>query len=311
MSSDRTETEPGILLGKPRLPRTAVIGAGGYIGRRLLAAYRAADPDALGVDVGGPWEHRLDLAAPDIRPLKLRGSGYEYAVIAAAMTGLARCEQDKEFARARNVTGTVELARQLAGEDMIPVYFSTDNVFDGREGGYVDEAPTNPVNEYGAQKAEVERRLPEVTHGRYLILRLGKVFGLVRGDRTLLDEMAGRLTKGQEVAAARDQILSPVLIDDVVRAVLGLQQVAATGLFNVCAPEVWSRYDLALALARALGAPPALVKGISLDDLKEPFRRTKRGDLRCLRLRATLNLEFRTMAACLAAVASHYREGSL
>jgi dTDP-4-dehydrorhamnose reductase len=294
-----------------RLPRTVVIGAGGYLGRHLLAAYQAEDPAALGVDVVGPWPHLLDLAAPDIRPLQLRAGGYQYAIIAAAITGLARCEQDKEYTQARNVTGTLSLAGQLVEEGVTPVFFSTDNVFDGRDGRYVDEAPTNPVNEYGAQKAEVERRLPEVTRGRYLICRLGKVFGLVRGDRTLLDEMAGRLTKKQEVAAARDQIFCPVLVDDVIRAVLGLQRVGATGVFNVCAPEVWSRFDLAQTLARALGADLSLVKGISLDDLKESFGRLKRGDLVCRRLRATIHLEFQTMAACIASVAKQYREGGL
>ena len=76
--------------------------------------------------------------------------------------------------------GTLELARQLAGEGVVPVFFSTDQVFDGRDGRYVDEAPANPLNEYGAQKAEVERRLPEVCGGRCLVVRLGKVFGLAR-----------------------------------------------------------------------------------------------------------------------------------
>src|SRR5262249_54891367 len=152
-----------------------------------------------------------------------RESGHHYAVITAAVTGLARCEQDREYTRARNVTGTLDLARQLAEEGVTPVFFSTDNVFDGRGGPYPDEAPTSPPNEYGAQKAEVERRLPEVCRGRCLILRLGKVFGLVRGDRTLLDEMADRLTKGQEVAAARDMVFCPVLVGDVVRAVLALE----------------------------------------------------------------------------------------
>jgi dTDP-4-dehydrorhamnose reductase len=142
-----------------------------------------------------------------------------------------------------------------------------------------------------------------------LILRLGKVYGRTRGDRTLLDEMAGRLTGGQEVAAARDQIFCPVFVGDVVRAVLGLQAVGATGLFNVCGPEVWSRFDLARTLARALGADPALVRGISLDDLKEPFRRPKRSDMMCRRLRATLDLDFQPLAACVGSLAEQYQGG--
>jgi dTDP-4-dehydrorhamnose reductase len=251
----------------------------------------------------------VDLAAPDVRPLKLRESGHHYAILTAAVTGLARCEQDREYTRARNVTGTLELARQLAEEGVTPVFFSTDNVFDGRGGPYPDEAPTNPPNEYGAQKAEVERRLPEVCQGRCLILRLGKVFGLVRGDRTLLDEMADRLTKGQEVAAARDMVFCPVLVGDVVRAVLALGGVGATGLFNVCGPEAWSRFDLARAVAEALGADPALVRGMSLDDLKEPFGRPRRVHLLCRRLRATVDLEFQPLATSIAAVTRQYQGG--
>jgi dTDP-4-dehydrorhamnose reductase len=301
---------PGPAAAEWTLPRTMVIGGRGYLGRHLLRAYQAADPDVLWTDVAArEGAYPLDLAAPNVRPLRLRESGYEYAVIAAAVTGLARCEQERAYTRARNVDGTLELARQLAGEGVVPVFFSTDLVFDGRDGCYTDDAPTHPLNEYGAQKTEVERRLPEVCSGRCLIVRLGKVFGLARGDGTLLDEMAGRLTKGQEVAAACDQVFCPVLVGDVVRAVLVLQAAGVTGVVNVGGPEVWSRFDLARAMARALGAAPALVRGISLDDLEEPFRRPKRTDLQCRRLNETVTMEFRSMAACIVSLAQQYKGG--
>jgi dTDP-4-dehydrorhamnose reductase len=292
------------------LPRTMVIGGRGYLGRHLLRAYQGADPDVPCTDVAARERaHPLDLAAPDVRPLRLGESGYEYAVIAAAVTGLARCEQERAYTRARNVDGTLELARQLAGEGVIPIFFSTDQVFDGRDGHYPDEAPANPLNEYGAQKAEVETRLPEICGGRCLVVRLGKVFGLARGDGTLLDEMACRLTNGQDVAAARDQVFCPVLVGDMVRAVLALQVAGVTGVVNVCGSEAWSRFDLARAVSRALGAPPSLVRGISLDDLKESFRRPKRTDLLCRRLNETVNFVFRPMAPCVTSVAEQYREG--
>lgn len=291
------------------MTKTAVIGGRGYLGRHLLRAYRVRYRDTLetssAADATG---HKLDLAAPDIRPLRLRESGYEYAAITAAVTGLARCEREKDFTRQRNVEGTLELARQLREEGIVPIFFSTDLVFDGREGRYADEAPTHPLNEYGVQKAEVERRLPEVCQGRCLVVRLGKVFGLEKGDRTLLDEMAERLTSGQEVAAARDQVFSPALIDDVVRSVQALQTAGVTGVVNVGGPEAWSRYDLARAIAQAVGVSPERVRGISLDDLKEPFARPKRVELLSRRLKAATNLEFQPMAVSIAAIAEQYRE---
>jgi dTDP-4-dehydrorhamnose reductase len=304
------QSEDAVFQETRRLPKTVVIGAGGYLGRHLLAAHQSANPETLGVDVAGPWPHHLDLAAPDIRPWKLRESGYEYALLAAAVTGLAKCELDRAFARARNVAGTLELGRQLAAEGITPIFFSSDNVFDGRDGGYDDESPTHPLNEYGVHKAEVERRLPEICGGQCLILRLGKVFGLTRGDRTLLDEMADRLIRGEEVAAARDQIFCPLLISDLVRAVLGLQQMNARGLFNVCG-EVSSRLDLARTLARALGIDRARVRAISLDDLKEPFRRPKRTDMVCRKLQATIKLEFQPLGTCVALLAREHQEARI
>jgi dTDP-4-dehydrorhamnose reductase len=303
-------TPPGPAAARGSLPRTAVIGARGYLGRHLLPAYQAADPDVCWTDLAaGETAHAVDLAAPDVRPLRLREFGYEYAVIAAAVTGLARCEEERAFTRARNVDGTLELARQLAAEGVVPVFFSTDQVFDGRNGRYDDAAAANPLNEYGAQKAEVERRLPEVCGGRSLVVRLGKVFGLAKGDRTLIDEMADRLSSGQEVRAARDQVFCPALIGDVVRAVLALQSAGVTGMVNVCGPEACSRFDLARAVAGALGADPSLVRGISVDDLGECFRRPRRTDLLCRRLHETVDVEFRPLAACITSVAQQYREG--
>jgi dTDP-4-dehydrorhamnose reductase len=106
-------------------------------------------------------------------------------------------------------------------------------------------------------------------------------------------------------------VFCPVLVGDVVRAVLALQAVGATGLFNVCGPEAWSRFDLARAVAEALGADPALVRGMSLDDLKEPFGRSRRVHLVCRRLRAAVDLEFQPLATSIAAVARQYQRGGV
>ncbi len=59
-------------------------------------------------------------------------------------------------------------------------------------------------------------------------------------------------------------------------------------------------------MARALGLDPALVRGVSLDDLREPFGRPKHTDMVCGKLRATIDLEFQPMAACIAALAKQY-----
>jgi hypothetical protein len=61
-------------------------------------------------------------------------------------------------------------------------------------------------------------------------------------------------------------------------------------------------------VGQAVAADESLVKGISLDDLKEPFGRPKRADLVCRRLRETVDVVFQPMAKCVAEIAEQYRE---
>jgi dTDP-4-dehydrorhamnose reductase len=316
-SSSRTSSPHETVAGSflPPTPKTAIIGAGGFLGRELLMAYRARHPDALGTwrepTVGEP---RLDLAAADVAPLRLAETGHQAAIIAAGMTNVAACQRDAQFAFSRNVTGTLRLASQLAALGLQTIFLSSDYVFDGARGGYDDDATQRPLNVYGACKAQVERKLPEVCGGNFLVVRLSKVFGLAPGDGTLLDEMAARLSQDRPVRAATDQVFCPTYVGDVVRAVLSLQAAGARGIVNVCAAEVWRRSDLAIALAGALGAAPALVEEITLRDLGEGFVRPRRTDMQCTKLTAACSphapIGFRPIRACLEEMAAHYTRRS-
>ncbi len=61
------------------LPKTAVGGAGGFLGRRLMAAHRAVHPDCVGTfhTQGQPV---VDLFKPDIAPLNLQGTGHQEVI---------------------------------------------------------------------------------------------------------------------------------------------------------------------------------------------------------------------------------------
>lgn len=291
----------------PVPPKTVVIGAAGLVGRRVLEAYQRSYPDLVGTD----WQEReglgrLDLAAPDPSPLRLAESGHTWALIAAGMRDYAECEQRRADTRARNVVGTLELARRLVEMGLRVACISSDAVFDGKAGGYADDAPLNPVNEYGRQKADLERELPRVTSGRGLILRVGRVVGARKGDGTLPDEIAARLVSGRFVDAAHDQVFTPVVLDDLPRVLATLQAQNASGLFNVAGPEAWSRLDIAVRLAQGLGVDQALVRRISLDDLGDGVTRPKNLSLRCGRLRA-LGIEMTPLSRCLERVVENHR----
>jgi dTDP-4-dehydrorhamnose reductase len=238
--------------------------------------------------------------------LRLRENGYEDALIFSASTKVAACEEDALGTRKVNVTGTLALIRQLADEGIKPIFSSSDYVFDGKTGNYDDYASRNPGTEYGRHKAEVEEKIEELTNGNYLVIRLGKIFTLDKGDGTLLDEMAGVLASGGSVRAAHDQIFNPTLVSDIIKAVSALQIVGAKGIVNVCSPEAWARYDIALEMARALGIDRSRVVRISLDEMRPGPRRPKNTSMLTGRLSRETDCVFVSIAECIKRVAANW-----
>jgi dTDP-4-dehydrorhamnose reductase len=294
------------MLNDLALPKTAIIGGGGFLGSRLLAAHRRLYPDCIGTyhSQGHP---KLDIFAPDLAPLNLVGTGHKEVIVAAAVVDVKRCEWNKEETRPGNVTGTLELLRQISSAGLKPVFISTDWVFRGDTGNYDDEAKPDPICGYGAQKAQVEAALPGVCGPRYLIVRLSKLFSLNKGDKSAPDQFAALLAQGKKVRAARDQVFGPLLVGDAVKAILGLQRAGATGTVNICSSEVWSRLDMAYALADALGADRRLIEPISLDDLGDGIRRPKNTFMICKRLNAVAPVDFTPMSQCIQRIAQNYK----
>lgn len=254
-----------------KIPKTAIIGASGFLGKAFLDSRRQVYPDCIGTVKGASDPSRnlfsLNLLKPDMKSLGLSKSGHKEALILAAVTKIDKCEKEKKVTRMVNVDGTLEIIRQLTSEGIKPIFFSSDYIFDGKDGSYTDKSPANPITEYGRQKAEVEAKINAITHGNFLVVRLSKIFSVAKGDGTLLDEMANALASGGTVYTAFDQIFCPILISDVIKSVDWLQAKGSTGIVNVCSSENWSRYDLAVDLARSMGVSTDKVIKISLDDI--------------------------------------------
>ena len=87
----------------------------------------------------------------------------------AACTDVAACETNHELAYTVNTIGCRNIADACIKHDTYVIYSSTDYVFDGDKGLYIEEDPPNPINYYGLTKllGEFEiRRVP-----RHLIIR--------------------------------------------------------------------------------------------------------------------------------------------
>lgn len=249
--------------------KTLVIGAKGYLGKHFFAFYS----DCLGTHhLPALGLETLDLFHPQIDWLK---EDCPFAIIAGGICNPKRCDEKSYLC---NVEGSLALGKLLVKRGTVPIFFSSDYVFDGTQPFYTEASLRSPLNLYGKQKAELEVRLLQELGGNCLIIRLSKVYGTTKGDGTLFDEMAATLAKKKPLHAASDQIFAPISVGEVVQGVAALQKKNARGLFQFAGPLCASRYEMASFLAKLL-ASEELVEKISLDDLNDGIKRPKRTHL--------------------------------
>ena len=243
--------------------RVAVTGAGGRLGRALIAALE----ESQFTGPGGPiaWSRpAFDLDAPDEAISLLRRDSPDVVVHSAAWTDVDACAREPELAQRRNGAATGVLARLCEAASVDLVLISTNEVFDGRRSdrrGYRPDDPTGPINAYGASKLAGETLAAEAFGRRHGgpslgIVRTAWLFGPPGGDFPAKIVAAGR----KSAAAGRplsvvgdDEVGSPTFAPDVAEAIVELLAAGvAAGVHHIvnsgrASRAAWAREVLRLA----------------------------------------------------------------
>ena len=214
----------------------------------------------------------------------LRGQEFEAMLCVAGMTNVEGCEDEQAAAMQVNATAPASFAA-VARQRGIPfVYFSTEYVFDGEAGPYLEDDEAHPISVYGRSKWEGELGV-RAAHPDALILRTTVVYGQDAGEKNFLYSLMRNLRAGKEMRVPEDQISTPTYNMDLAKATEMLLAKEETGVFHVCGPELLSRLEFAQAIARELGLDEALVRGVATADLKQKAPRPLRAGLRTHKLR--------------------------
>ena len=247
--------------------RLLVLGAAGIVGRAVMAeAARRGWPAA------GLGHAELDITDRAAVAAALAAERPVRVVNCAAFTQVDRCESERELAFRVNGEAVGGLVEECARAGARLVHLSTDYVFDGRATEpYPEEAPPAPLSVYGASKLEGERRA--LADPASLVVRTSGVFG--PGGANFVDTVAARLRRGGEpLRVVADQVTAPTYAPFLARALVDLGESGATGLVHYRNREATSWYELALEIARRLGAGVA-VEPASSDEVVRPARRPK------------------------------------
>ncbi len=271
--------------------KVAVIGASGYIGRALFryfsgwyktvgTCFSHSSSGLYSVDVtdANQFRNYLDTTRPDV------------AVFTPALTNMELCEVSSDKARALSATPLETLASWASERRARTVFLSTDGVFDGEKGKYVETDTPRPINVYGQVKWEAEQKLQGLE--RALIVRAAVPYDSDLNSPKFIPNAIAKLRKGEPVRGTTDLIRSPTLISDLSEAIDRLLQKSATGVYHVTGPDAITTYDIGLKIARMFGYNPALVSGMRGDEIQyngkpSPVKRPRDCSMDCSKLAKT------------------------
>ena len=281
--------------------RFLLLGADGLVGRHLSAALGEAEViRTYRRDVAGGL--RLDVTDTEAVRIAIRDTRPDVIFLAAADAYVERCEREPAETRRVNVDAARVVASSAIESGALLVVFSSEYVFDGVAGPYLEEDERRPINEYGRQKVLLEDIA--LGTGRGLVCRTSAVFGDDPRRKNFVCQLVDRLRRGESFEVPSDQLVTPTYAPDLARAALRLATQAQTGTYHVAGPEIMGRVEFARSVVDAFSLDHSLLRPRPTKELGLAAPRPERAGLRTDKLRGYLGSTLTAPADALRELAS-------
>lgn len=257
-------------------------GASGLLGGNILRFLGArADVEACAVQrsetfiipdafSNGQTTLALDLASETAVWNVISQWRPDVIIHAAAMTEPAACEWQRDEATLQNVLVTRTLANLAEHFGARLIFISTDLVFDGEKGNYVETDLRRPLSFYGETKMTSEDYIAKTLED-YAILRTTIMLGYSpRGTRSLNERLMLDIANARVPTLFSDEYRSPISAETLAQIVLEFaldEAREATGIFHAVGSERLSRYEIGKKIFERFGVPTERYRAATLDSV--------------------------------------------
>ena len=222
--------------------RVLITGGGGQLAHELVVTAPSE------VDLRSISRAECDITELPVVEKVFRSFGPDIVINTAAYTAVDAAEDNEELAFRVNARGAENVAKaaELVGSRLI--HISTDYVFDGtRSTPYPPDAPTNPLNVYGASKLEGEKlalsAAPSAT-----IIRVGWLYSTV--EKNFLVRILTALRDSRSLSVVVDQKGCPTSVHEFAVAIWKTRDVSLRGIYHWANSGSGSWYDFVREIAQ-------------------------------------------------------------
>jgi dTDP-4-dehydrorhamnose reductase len=266
------------------MKRIIITGAAGLLGQHLVRRL-AHKHHLLCVDrADNPFEKNINIDYfqadfTDFEAIRGELKNFDCDLIfnCIALSDVDACETHKDLAEELNF----ELVNRLLGVPFKKlIHFSSDYVFDGKNGPYGEDDVPEPINYYGATKLHSENILQN-SGLNYLIIRTNVLYGNAKNVRlNFVAWVMASLESGETIKVVDDQYNNPTLADNLAEASIEAAFKDITGILHIAGAEYLSRYEMALRIARMFDYSSNLIIKVTTESIGQRARRPSRGGLK-------------------------------
>ena len=204
----------------------------------------------------------------------------EMIIHCAANVNLEDCEKNQDLTFSLHVKATIQLASFNSAKTKF-VYISTDSVFNGQKGGYIETDMPNPINYYATTKLEGEKAA--LTNNPNTIVTRTNMFGINSYKKKSLAEWAiQNLSQSKKISGFSDVFFNPLYTMQLASVIEKLLNSGFNGIINAGSKDYISKYSFLAMLSDVFGFDNNLIEKAAIDDVvifNRPKNTTLKTDL--------------------------------
>ncbi|HEX7557188.1 MAG TPA: SDR family oxidoreductase [Leptolinea sp.] len=205
----------------------------------------------------------VDLTEPDSISRMLDEVQPETVIHCAAMADIDVCEKQPEQAALINSQVPGILAKACQVRSIRLVHLSTDAVFDGSRGGYLETDTPHPLSVYAETKLKGEMAVL-AANPQAVIARVNFYGWSLTGKRSLAEFFYNNLSAGKVVNGFTDVEFCPLFVNHLANLLIRLADGNFSGIFHAVSPIALSKYEFGCRIAEAFGLDKRLIKPVSV-----------------------------------------------